>query len=129
MRKILFLLLLWLYPIFSFGAVNECLTDVYFANGILTNEKNATANTLLLERSIRKKFYGGSEDKMYKYIGKVKAIYPDSWTQTYQDNGSIEVKAEIHDSKMGKIPITIEIMYADGDQNGGGRMLYVSSFH
>ena len=84
MRKILFLLLLWLYPIFSFGAVNECLTDVYFANGILTNEKNATVNTLLLERSIRKKFYGGSEDKMYKYIGKVKEAY-NSTHGTYWD--------------------------------------------
>lgn len=39
MKKLLFLLLIWIYPVISFSAINECLTDVYFGNGILTNKK------------------------------------------------------------------------------------------
>jgi len=85
MKRILFILLVWLYPIFSFGAtINECLTDVYFGNGILTDEGNATANTLLLEESIRIELYDDNEEKMYKHIGKVKDAY-NSTHGTYWD--------------------------------------------
>ena len=75
MKKLLFLLLIWLYPLLGFGAINECLTDVYYANGMQVDEGNATASTTLLERTIRRKFYNGSEEKMYKDIGKVEEAY------------------------------------------------------
>ena len=56
-------------------------------------------------------------------------IDPNSWTQTYRANGSIEVRAIANDSIFGQIPIVIEIMYAYGDYVGSGRMLYVSNLH
>lgn len=78
MKKVLFILLIWLYPLFSFSAINECLTDVYFGNGIKTNEKNATANTLLLEKAIKNEFYNGKSVEMDKHIGKVKEAYNET---------------------------------------------------
>jgi len=56
-------------------------------------------------------------------------IDPDSWKQTYRTNGSIKVTAEANDDQYGKIPITIEVMYAYGDGAGSGRMLYVSDVY
>jgi len=77
MKKLLLLLLVslsWLNAI----EIDEYKTDVYFANGILTNEKNATSNTLLLEKSIRIKRYNDNEEKMYQHIGKVKEAYNET---------------------------------------------------
>jgi len=58
MKKLLFLLLMWLYPVFSFGSINEYLIDVYYANGMQVDEGNATISTILLEDSIIKDRYG-----------------------------------------------------------------------
>ena len=63
MKKLLFLLLVWFYPLLGFGAISECLTDVYYANGMQVDEGNATASTDLLMLSILKERYGGSEIK------------------------------------------------------------------
>ena len=75
MKKLLFLLLIWLYPIFSFGTINECLTDVYFANGIATNEGNATANAYLLKLAIMDEIYKENDDEFNNNIGKVAYAY------------------------------------------------------
>jgi len=75
MKKLLLLILAWFYPIFSFGSINECLTDVYFGNGILTDEGNATSNTHLLEVSIIRDVYNGNLNEYKKHIGKVKEAY------------------------------------------------------
>ena len=55
--------------------MDERKADVYFANGIKTNEGTASANTQLLLRSIIDTQYNGSEDKMYRHIGKVIESY------------------------------------------------------
>ena len=41
---------------FAFTAIDEYKTDVYFANGILIDDGNATENTLLLKDSLKIKF-------------------------------------------------------------------------
>jgi len=68
MKKIFFLLLLWLIPLtgFSFTElfINECKTDVYFGNGILTEEQDAIDNADLLEKSIIKDIYSNDEARI-----------------------------------------------------------------
>ena len=71
MRKILLLLLLFVSVAFS--AIDECKTDVYFGNGILTNEGNATANATLLRNAIIDMY--GTLPEMKKHIGKVEEAY------------------------------------------------------
>ena len=75
MKRIFIVLLLWVYPLFIFGSINECLTDVYFGNGILTDEGNATANTILLKRAIQKDIFKLEYSEYKKHIGKVKEAY------------------------------------------------------
>ncbi len=79
MKKILFLLIFWLIPLFSFAftelVIDECKTDVYFGNGILTKQQDAINNADLLEKSIRKEFYNNNKDEMYKQIGRVFYAY------------------------------------------------------
>ena len=75
MKNIIILLILVLFPIVGFSSIDEYKTDVYFANGIDTDEGNATANTLLLENSIKEKFYKNSAIEMNKYIAKVAESY------------------------------------------------------
>lgn len=75
MKKLLWLLLVWLYPLLSFGAINESLTDVYYANGMQVNEGNATVSTILLKRSIQKDRYNLDYQEYLKHIGKVTESY------------------------------------------------------
>jgi len=79
MKKILILLLLWIIPLTGFAFtelfIDEYKTDVYFGNGILTEEQDAIDNADLLEKSIIKDIYNNNEDEMYKYIGKVDYAY------------------------------------------------------
>jgi hypothetical protein len=70
MRK-LFLLFIFLSS-FVFSAIDECKTDVYFGNGILTKEEDAEKNAGLLEEAIIKKF---GIDHYNQYIGKVDYAY------------------------------------------------------
>ncbi len=57
MRKIV-LLLAFLIS-FAFSAINECKTDVYFGNGILTTDDDARSNAEdILEPAIRKWHHG-----------------------------------------------------------------------
>jgi hypothetical protein len=75
MKKLIFLLLLWLYPITGFSAIDEWKTDVYFANGILTKEEDARANALdVLYPAIEEDIYG-TEVEMKKHIGRVWYAY------------------------------------------------------
>ncbi|MCH9814693.1 MAG: Ig-like domain-containing protein [Epsilonproteobacteria bacterium] len=52
MKKLLFLLFFGVYPVFSSSVINECKIDVYFANGILTEEEDAEKNARLLEEAL-----------------------------------------------------------------------------
>jgi len=85
MKKLLFLLILWLLPLIGFATINEYKTDVYFANGILTKKKDAIANTALLEKYIKKKLFNNNENEMYKKIGKVDYAYNDTFESKYQN--------------------------------------------
>jgi len=75
MTRLLFLCLIWLYPLSSFGAINEYLTDVYYANGMNVDEGNATASTHLLELSILEKIHNGNIKEFKQEIGKVQEAY------------------------------------------------------
>ena len=74
MRKLLFLLLLCLLPVYSFAfEINECLTDVYFANGILTTPEQAFNNAeFILKPAIIVKL---GINNYNKQIGKVSYAY------------------------------------------------------
>ena len=86
MRKIfLFLILI---SSFAFSAIDECRTDIYFANGILTSPDASKSNTELLRNAIIKKF---GLDYYNKDIGKVDYAYNrtigeklDLWESAYQ---------------------------------------------
>jgi hypothetical protein len=74
MKKIILLLIS--LSILVFSAIDECKTDVYFGNGILTKRSDSIYNTFeVLEPSIRKELYSNNEDEMYKHIGKVAYAY------------------------------------------------------
>ncbi len=70
MKKLLLFILL--FPSIVFSAIDEYKTDIYFANGILTDEGNATANADLLREAILNETYSGDIDKFTQHIGKVK---------------------------------------------------------
>lgn len=76
MKKI-FLLLILLVSV-AFSAIDECKTDVYFANGILTGPADAQFNTGLLEEEIKQKF---GIDYYNKHIGKVDYAYNHTYGQ------------------------------------------------
>ena len=57
MKLLLIFFLCVLYPLTVFAKIDERKTDIYFANGISTNEGNASANTDILMSSILKEKY------------------------------------------------------------------------
>ncbi len=78
MKKIILLLVVATSLVFS--AINECKTDVYFGNGILTKEKDAIDNALLLRETIKQKF---GLDYYNKHIGKVDYAYNSTWDRSH----------------------------------------------
>lgn len=70
------------FPSVVFSAIDECKSDVYFANGILTDEGNATANTDLLRLTIFNEIYNNNVDGFDKHIGKVDVAYNQTNGQT-----------------------------------------------
>ncbi len=69
--KKLFLLLVMLTTL-TFSAIDDCKTDVYFGNGILTKKEGAIDNALLLRKGIKQKF---GLPYFNKNIGKVDYAY------------------------------------------------------
>ena len=67
-----FFLLLLIMSTFVFSAIDECKTDVYFGNGILTKKEGAIDNALLLRKGIKQKF---GLPYFNKNIGKVDYAY------------------------------------------------------
>lgn len=72
---------------FSFSAIDDCKTDVYFGNGILTEEEAAENNAKLLSVAIKKKFYNGKTSEMKKYIGKVDYAYNSTFVSFHLSSG------------------------------------------
>ena len=70
MKKIF--LLLFIFVSIAFSAIDECKTDVYFGNGILTEKKDARTNSGILRDAIIEKF---GFDYYKKHIGKVDYAY------------------------------------------------------
>ncbi|MGC9351853.1 MAG: hypothetical protein ACP5D3_07680 [Sulfurovum sp.] len=67
--KRIFLLLFILISYVNALEIDEYKTDVYFANGILTNEVNASSNTLLLKLELIKNRYGGNVARSHRDDG------------------------------------------------------------
>jgi len=65
-------LLLTVLTTFAFSAIDECKTDVYFGNGILTTDSQAERNSKILRTAIIEKF---GLDYFQKKIGKVSYAY------------------------------------------------------
>ena len=74
MKKLLILLLIWIYPLVSFATINECKTDIYFGNGILTEDSDAEDAALNILSPAIQSLYG-SEKEMKKHIGTVTYAY------------------------------------------------------
>lgn len=63
----------------SFSIDNECITDVYFANGILTKRQVAKDNAEeVLKPAILEDVYGGNIEEFNKHIGKVDYAYNET---------------------------------------------------
>ncbi len=76
MRKLLLLFLIWVYPIVGFSAIDECKTDIYYANGITTKRDDAKyVAERILGPTILKEKFNGDETKMKKHIGEVGFSY------------------------------------------------------
>ena len=63
-----------------FSAINECKTDVYFGNGILTKEGDAEDNAKLLDEAIKQTF---GLDYYKKHIGNVDYAYNSTWDRSH----------------------------------------------
>ena len=95
MKSLLLLLLLLLYPLTSFAETDERKIDVYFANGISTDEGNATANTILLKRAIKKNTYKSNLKEYSKQIGKVAKSYNSTHGSLFDLTESLDQKLEL----------------------------------
>ena len=95
MKALLLLFLLILYPLNSFAEIDERKTDVYFANGIKTNEGNATANTRLLREEIISVIYSGNLHTFDKKIGKVTEAYNNTHGMGFDVIESLDQKLNV----------------------------------
>ncbi len=78
MKKLLFLLLI-LSPLIATAAVDESKTDVYFANGVDTTEKQAWYSARkILKLAMRDEIFSGDTTKMDQQIGKFDLLYNET---------------------------------------------------
>ncbi|MFT5661589.1 MAG: hypothetical protein ACI9TV_002236 [Sulfurimonas sp.] len=87
MKKYIIILFILLTPIFLYAntpSVNECINDIYFANGIKTDEANATANLNLIRKRTLIEQYQLDEIKMNNELS-----FHTAYNQTYGINGDI----------------------------------------
>ncbi|MFT7879340.1 MAG: RHS repeat-associated core domain-containing protein [Sulfurimonas sp.] len=76
MNKLLLLFLVWLYPVISFSAIDECKTDIYYGNGILAEDEDARKIVKdILRPNIQKERFNDDETEMKKHIGEVGYSY------------------------------------------------------
>jgi len=76
MKKLLLLFLVWVYPVVGFSAIDECKTDIYYANGIMTKDTDAQyVAERILEPTILKERFNDDEVEMYEHIGEVGYSY------------------------------------------------------
>jgi hypothetical protein len=73
MKKILLIFILLLNPFIALAEINECKTDVYFANGILTEEDDAEYNALEILKPAIIDLLG--QEPFTQKIGKVDYAY------------------------------------------------------
>ena len=95
----------------------------------IENDDRQTVDRLVGHSKNSLNFIYGNKDALKRAKSFIKTIDNNSWEQTYNSNGSIEVKVQAYDSKIGKFPIVFEVMPAYGDGVGYGRFLYISDFH
>ncbi len=69
MKKIILLLVT---TTLVFSAIDECKTDVYFGNGILTEDTDAEKSAGIIEKAIKQEF---GLDYYNRHIGKVDYAY------------------------------------------------------
>lgn len=72
MKKLFLIFVLLLNPLVALADINECKTDVYFANGILTEEETAYSNAGLLREAIKQML---GQEPFTQKIGKVTYAY------------------------------------------------------
>ncbi|MBL0722004.1 MAG: DUF1566 domain-containing protein, partial [Sulfurovum sp.] len=102
MKKIILLILIWLYPVLGFSIFDESKTDIYFANGILTKETDAKYNTEEILKPAIKYIYNGDIKEYKKHIGKVGYSYNSTYDSYFVQGGpdlmeSLYQKMGIHD--------------------------------
>ena len=72
MKNLLLIFVLFFNPLVVFAAIDECKTDVYFANGILTEDWQAKDYAILLEEEITSML---GKEAFTQKIGKVSYAY------------------------------------------------------
>jgi DNA modification methylase len=75
MKKLLFIFLLFV-PLFAFAEINECKTDVYFANGILTSPEEAFSHAEIVLKPAIIDLLG--PETFAQTIGKVDYAYNET---------------------------------------------------
>jgi len=81
MRRYFLLMLLFFIPLLGFSddiIIDERKSDIYFANGVLTDEDSAEANLELIRTKIRLEQYGGSIIEMDKELN-----FDTAYNQTF----------------------------------------------
>jgi hypothetical protein len=72
MKKLQLFFIFLITPIILFATIDECKTDIYFANGILTSPDGAKKSATLLRTTVIKKY---GLDYFKQHIGKVDYAY------------------------------------------------------
>jgi len=87
MKKYIIYLLLILSIAYLYAndvAINECKSDIYFANGIMTDEGNATKNLDLIWKKVLAEQYDSNLSKMEKELN-----FKTAYNETYGFSGDI----------------------------------------
>ena len=115
MKKLLQLFFVLIYPVVSFSAIDECKTDIYYANGITTKEKDAQyIAEEILEPIIQKEKFNDDEVEMYKHIGEVGYSYNRTngffldGLETYSQKLDIQIYIDLWRALKGHITTHLE---------------------
>jgi len=92
MKKLLLIFLLSLNPLIVLAEIDECKTDIYFANGILTEDWQAKDYAILLEDSIIETFgFAHNTDNHYDYTDAMK-YFVKGFSEPNHNCNSLHVK-------------------------------------
>jgi hypothetical protein len=99
-----------------------------FVRALIEDDREKIESLVGYSRSLLHYIYS-DDDLRLKAIERAMHIDESSWSQIYNDNGSITVTVYVDDSTIGRFPITFIVMYYISDLPYSGRKLYIDNLY